>query len=78
MSGGSGSKLDPYTGVVVPPRDTVALARAIGGLLANPERRRQMGRAAREKTRTQFSVGKMIDRHIRLYEELLNTHEQAA
>jgi hypothetical protein len=37
-----------------------------------------MGAAARRKTRTQFSVRKMIDRHVWLYEELLGADERAA
>ena len=37
-----------------------------------------MGEAARRKARAQFSVCKMIDRHVRLYEELLDTDERAA
>ena len=64
--------------VIVPSRDAAALARAICALLEDPSRRRRLGQAARQKARAQFGVGKMIDRHLLLYEELLNTDERAA
>jgi glycosyltransferase involved in cell wall biosynthesis len=76
--GGIREQLDEDTGVIVPPRNAAALARAICALLDDPSRRRRLGQAARQKARAQFSVGKMIDRHLLLYEELLNTDERAA
>jgi glycosyltransferase involved in cell wall biosynthesis len=76
--GGIREQLDQDTGVIVPPRDSAALAHAICGLLADRDRRRRLGEAARQKARTQFGVCKMIDRHVRLYEELLETDARAA
>ena len=76
--GGIREQLDENTGVIVPPRDAGALSSAICALLADGDRRRRLGHAARQKARTQFSVRKMIDRHVRLYEELLYTNERAA
>ena len=76
--GGIREQLDEDTGVIVPPRDSTALARAICALLADPDRRLRLGQAARRKARTQFSVRLMIDRHLRLYEELLENDERAA
>ena len=72
--GGIREQLDEETGIVVPPRDSVALARAICGLLADPGWRERLGRAARKKARAGFGIRQMIDRHIHLYEELLETH----
>lgn len=71
-------QLDESTGVIVPPRDSSALAEAICGLLAEADLRWTMGRAARRKARAEFTIGKMIDRHVRLYEELLGADERAA
>jgi glycosyltransferase involved in cell wall biosynthesis len=76
--GGIREQLDETTGVVVPPRDPVALANAVCRLLAKPDLRRAMGPAARRKARAQFSVRHMIDRHLRLYEQLLGADECAA
>jgi len=71
-------QLDEATGVIVPPRDSGALAEAICGLLAAGDLRSSMGQAARRKARTEFTIKKMIDRHVRLYEELLGADERAA
>lgn len=76
--GGIREQLDDETGIVVPPRDAPALAAAICRLLADDGLRSVMGEAARRKTRAQFSVRKMIDRHVWLYEELLGADERAA
>ncbi|HYM29495.1 MAG TPA: glycosyltransferase family 4 protein, partial [Steroidobacteraceae bacterium] len=76
--GGIREQLDAETGVTVPPRDAGALAYAITRLLADADWRRALGPAARRKARAQFTIRAMIDRHVRLYEELLGVHAQAA
>lgn len=76
--GGIREQLDEDTGVIVPPRDSAALARAISTLLADGDQRRRLGQAAWRKAHAHFTVRQMIDRHVRLYEELLETHARAA
>jgi len=76
--GGIREQLDEDTGVVVPPRDSAALAHAISALLADAGRRHRMGQAAWRKAHSQFNVRHMIDRHVRLYEKLLETDGRAA
>jgi starch synthase len=76
--GGIREQLDEDTGMIVPPRDSAALARAICTLLADRGRCQRLGQAARQKARAQFSVRQMIDRHVRIYEGLLENHERAA
>lgn len=76
--GGIREQLDEETGVIVPPRDPVAMARAISELLADDQARQALGQAARRKARAQFNARLMVDRHVRLYEALLNTNERAA
>ena len=41
--------LDGQTGVLVPPRDPEALARALADLLRRPERARELGEAGRRR-----------------------------
>ena len=55
-SGGVRSAVrDGETGIVVPPTDADAITEAIRALLLNPERRRQMGRAARHAVETHYN-----------------------
>lgn len=55
-SGGVRSAVrDGETGIVVPPTDVDAIADALRSLLLNPERRKQMGRAARHAVETHYN-----------------------
>jgi phosphatidyl-myo-inositol dimannoside synthase len=55
-SGGVRSAVrDGETGIIVPPTDADAIADAIRSLLLNPERRKQMGRAARQAVETHYN-----------------------
>ncbi len=54
--------LDGVTGLVVPPRDPDALAAAINTLIADPDRRAEMGRAARDRVEQEFALDVMVDR----------------
>jgi glycosyltransferase involved in cell wall biosynthesis len=76
--GGIREQLDEETGLIVPPRDSAALASAICRLLGDTGLRRVLGQAARHKAHAQFTVRKMIDRHVRLYKQLLGADECAA
>lgn len=58
-------------GVLVPPRDEDALAAALAELLADGERRRTLGAAARARVQRSFSLEEMRSAHIALYERLL-------
>ena len=48
--------VDGRTGVLVPPGDHAALARALGDLLRDRDRRAQMGGEARARAAEHFSV----------------------
>jgi glycosyltransferase involved in cell wall biosynthesis len=58
---------DGVEGLLVPPRDAAALARAMISLGGDPELRRRMGSAGRQRARRDFGLETMLDRH----EELL-------
>lgn len=61
------------TGLVVPPADSRALARAIQSLLSDEETRLAMGMAGRERATRLFSREAMADSILRLYEAVLET-----
>jgi glycosyltransferase involved in cell wall biosynthesis len=62
---------DGVTGLLVEPRNPTALANAIGQLLDDPERARQMGQAGRQRLETVFSLESMIEQTAALYREIM-------
>lgn len=62
---------DGEQGLLVEPQDPVAFAAAVAQLLRDPERARRMGERGRERRRTEFDIGVMVQRLEALYEELL-------
>lgn len=56
------------TGLLVPPADPTALARAISDLIRSPAERERLGRAARERILEQFRIGEMIEKTVAVYE----------
>ncbi len=62
---------DGVTGILVPPGDSQALAEALACLLSDPEMRRRMGRAGQERVRAEFTVDRVIDRTLAVYESVI-------
>ena len=62
---------DGETGVLVVPGDWQALAAALSDLLADPPCARALGEAGRERARERFSVARMTERTLALYESVL-------
>lgn len=54
-------------GILVPPKDSDALADAISRLLCNPARRREMGMRGREHVECQFSLNRMVTGTLNAY-----------
>jgi glycosyltransferase involved in cell wall biosynthesis len=63
--------VDGVSGLVVPVRDVAALAAAIRKLHDDPELRRRMGAAARERIRNDFKIDDTIAKTLELYRELV-------
>jgi glycosyltransferase involved in cell wall biosynthesis len=61
---------DGTTGVRIPPGDASALARAIAGLLADPDRARSLGEAGRRATATNHHPDLEAERLAGLYQEI--------
>jgi len=62
---------DGETGLLVPPGDHAALARAISRLLGDADLRARLGRTARERVIREFSVDRMAHETIEIYGQLL-------
>jgi len=60
--------LDGVTGITVPPMDSKALARAVRMLLENDEMRAKYGRAAAARAEEAFTVERMGENVLRVYE----------
>jgi glycosyltransferase involved in cell wall biosynthesis len=63
--------VDGETGLVVNPGDPEALAAAIGGLLADPEKARDMGERGRRRAAERFDINLMFERTKNVYADLL-------
>jgi len=62
---------DGLTGYLVPAGDADAVAARVTELLADPERRRMLGDTGRARALAEFSVARMTERTLEVYEEAL-------
>ncbi len=62
---------DGETGVLVPPGDADALARAVVNLLADPPRRVAFGQAGRDRLASCFTVDAMMSQLTAVYDTLM-------
>jgi glycosyltransferase involved in cell wall biosynthesis len=62
---------DGVTGVLVPPRDSAALAAAVEQLAREPDTRSRMATAARRKARSDFDQQQVIDKTLAVYQQLV-------
>lgn len=65
--------VDGETGLVVPPRDPAALRAGLERLLSDPDLRRRLGHAGRERARALFSWAGVTDATLAAYSEALGT-----
>ena len=73
-SGGGGAEAvdDGVTGLVVPPGDVAATARALDAILGDPATRARMSAAALSRIATYFSMERYIDRIVAVYEKVID------
>jgi len=62
---------DGVTGLLVPPNDPDALARALGQMLDDPERRRAMGSAGHARYEREFTMDRVAREVESVYEEVV-------
>ncbi len=70
-SGVPGVSVHGQTGFTVSPRDPNALAEAINILLKDDALRKSFGLAGRQRVREKFSVGGMIEKTLKIYQEIM-------
>lgn len=69
---GDSSDIIGNTGIIVPPNNSEALARAWLDLLAiTPEQRAELGMKARQRIVEKFSISKVVEKYEKLYFEML-------
>jgi len=71
VAGGAELVLAGENGLIVPVDDPDALADALSGLAADPDRTWEMGRAARRRIETSFRWSHYVDRAVEAYEKLV-------
>ncbi len=59
------------TGLLVPPRDTAALADALSRIVTQPALRQELGQAARRRAVEKFSLSRQVDRLMALWQSIL-------
>jgi N-acetyl-alpha-D-glucosaminyl L-malate synthase BshA len=58
------------SGILVPPGDADALARAVEGLIRDPATRETLGAAARKRARDLFSADAIVSKYVQLYRRI--------
>ena len=67
----------PLGGLVVPTKDSAALAGAIHKLLKDDELRDRLGKQARQIAEQEYSFTFYIEQHVNLYEAVIERHKRS-
>jgi len=76
-TGGALPEVVGDAGILVPPADAGALAKAIGELLDNPARARQLGEAGLNRVRNSFTWHKAAEKTVEVYRETMRDHRRS-
>jgi len=71
VGGNAEAVIDGETGLVVPPRDSAALGRALLQLALDPDARKKMSEAASDRAKNNFSIDGCVNQYDRLYRALI-------
>jgi glycosyltransferase involved in cell wall biosynthesis len=69
---------DGRNGLLVPPKDSEALAEALREIITRPTRREEMGKRGRELVKEEFSLERVVNDTMAVYDEVLATRQQAS
>ena len=67
---------DGRTGIIVPPKDADALAKAINTLLDDPALREKYGSYAKERMKKEFTKEAMVKKVLGVYQEVLKKQDR--
>lgn len=76
VGGNAEAVVDGETGFIVPPNEVDPLTDRMLLLAKNPDLRTRMGKSGRERAVQRFSLQRMIQGHLDLYDELLSSAEE--
>ncbi len=65
--------IDGVTGILIPPQSPSILAEKVEYLLENDSIRKKMGREGRKRVEEKFSLNRMKNEHIRLYQKVISS-----
>lgn len=74
VGGVSEAVVDGETGFLVPRGDVAALRQRLQQLIVDPELRERMGKAGRQRFEALFTVDRMLEQTLHVYEEVLGEH----
>ncbi len=78
MGGASEIVADRVTGLLVPPADPQALARAIRDILLRPDHGREMGRRGQQRVRREFTQDRLVEGTLAAYDRALRSRKALA
>jgi len=70
-SGVSWVNQNDVTGLVVPPKNVIALAKAVNKIIKNPELKKKFGENAKRRFEEEFRIEIVAEKILKLYKEII-------